>query len=331
MALKIVRSLIFLIAGFFMAVHGTAGLAAVLPDDIGAFHRVAAKPVALTDQPLWKEYGFQEGETAAYQSGDQQFTVTAWHMQDATGALGAFEWQRPAGARQSSLAGTAAETGDGMLVVYNNYLLSFAGRKPDNNDLTALTAGLKNIDTSPLPALPGFLPSANLVENSERYILGPLALARFAPSISPSTAAFHLGAEAQVAAFQSPAGPMTLALFRYPTQQIARQRVEAFRQAPNVMAKRSGPLVAVVLSPANADAAESLLAQVRYNATLTTDEYVPTKRDNIGNLVIAAFELTGLLLIFFSVAGLAFGGMRLLRRKKGEEPEAVISLHLAGR
>jgi hypothetical protein len=95
------------------------------------------------------------------------------------------------------------------------------------------------------------------------------------------------------------------------------------------MAKRSGPLVAVVLSPANADAAESLLAQLRYKANLTLDEYVPTHRDNIGHLVVTAFELIGVLLIFCAISGLAFGGWRVFRRKKDADADSVITLHLA--
>src|SRR5262249_49364224 len=142
---------------------------------------------------------------------------------------------------------------------------------------------------------------------------------------------FHQSAEAQLARFQTPSGEMTLALFEYPNQQIARQRLEDFSKTPNVMAKRSGPLVGVVLSPSNNDAAEALLAQIRYRANLTLDEYVPTRRDNIGNLVINAFELIGILLVFCAISGFAFGGWRLLRRKKGAEGEAVITLHLADR
>jgi len=302
--------------------------AAVLPDDFGKYQRTSAAPVTLADQPLWREYGFQQGETATYEGEGEKFTVTAWRMQDATGALGTFEWQRPADATPSKLAELAAETKDGLLFVHNNYLLSFAGHKPDNAELVAVAAGLKNVDSSPLPSLPGFMPSSNLVTNSERYVVGPASLARFAPGISPSTAGFHQGAEAQVARYRTPAGEMTLALFEYPNQLIARQRLEDFNKTPNLMAKRSGPLVAAVLGPSNNDAAESLLAQVRYKANLTTDEYVPTHRDNIGHLVIEAFELIGILLIFCAISGLAFGGWRLFRRRRGAEEDAMITLHI---
>ncbi len=99
------------------------------------------------------------------------------------------------------------------------------------------------------------------------------------------------------------------------------------------MVKRSGPFVAVILSPPDPDAAERLLAQVRYQAEVTRDEHVPTLRDNIGNLVVNAFVLTGLLLVFCVVSGLAFGGFRafLRRFRKGEDPEAMITLHLERR
>jgi hypothetical protein len=303
--------------------------AAVLPDDIGKYHRASAEAVKLAEEPLWQEYGFQQGETATYQGEDQKFTVTAWRLQDATGALGAFDWQRPADALPSALAELAADTKDGVLVVHNNYLLAFAGHKPTNEEMVALAAGLKSVDTSPLPSLPGFLPAANLVANSQRYVLGPAGLAKFAPQISPSTAGFHQSAEAQVARFKTAAGEMTLALFEYPNEQIARQRLADFNKTPSVMAKRTGPLVAAVLAPANNDAAESLLAQVRYKANLTLDEYVPTHRDNVAHLVLEAFQLVGILLAFCAVSGLAFGGWRVFRRRKGAEADAMITLHLA--
>jgi hypothetical protein len=99
------------------------------------------------------------------------------------------------------------------------------------------------------------------------------------------------------------------------------------------MAKRAGPLVAVVLPPANADDAERLLAQIRYEPKITLDERVPGARDNIGNLVINAFELIGILLIFCLVAGLSYGGLRALLRRSGPagEAESMITLHLRDR
>ncbi len=91
--------------------------------------------------------------------------------------------------------------------------------------------------------------------------------------------------------------------------------------------------VAVILSPPSADAAERLLALVRYQGTITLDERIPTRRDNIGNLVINAFILIGILLAFSAVGGLAVGGVRavLHRGSRAGSGEEMITLHLGDR
>ena len=72
------------------------------------------------------------------------------------------------------------------------------------------------------------------------------------------------------------------------------------------------------------------MGEIRYQAAVTRDEYVPTKRDNIGVLVVNAFVLIGILLAFALVSGIAFGGWRAFRRRnrQGEEADALVTLHL---
>ncbi len=306
---------------------------AIWPDAIGAYHRTGATQAVLAEAPLWDEYGLRESETATYENGASKFIATAWRMQDPTGALAAYDWQRPAKSEPSKLAALAAETADSLLLVHGNYLLLFSGYKPTTPELDPVAESLRNVDASALPALPGYLPAQGLVAGSERYITGPASLRKFNPGIPPSAAAFHLGAEAQLGVFHGPKGETVLTIFNYPTHQIAMQQAANLGKIPGAEVKRSGPLVAVILSPPDPDAAERLLAQVRYQAEVTRDERVPTLRDNIGNLVVNAFVLTGLLLVFCVVSGLAFGGFRafLRRFRKGEDPEAMITLHLERR
>jgi len=308
-------------------------VAAVWPDNFGAFHRTADQPVQVSDRPLWEEYGLQVAEQARYESASGKFTATAYQLQDSTGALGAFDWQRPPNAKPSALGKLAVETADSAILTHGNYLLFFQGYKPTVAEINTLYQTLPRLDQSPLPALSTYLPENQLVANSERYVTGPVGLDRFSPGISPSTAAFHLGAEAQIAAFRTASGEMRLAIFSYPTPQIARERIVDFQRISGAMAKRAGPLVAVILAPASPDDAERLLAQVRYEPNITWSERVPTRRDNIGDLVINAFELIGILLAFCVVAGLSYGGVRSLRRRGGPlgEPEAMITLHLMDR
>lgn len=311
--------------------------AAILPETIGEYKRgstsQAAPAAAPNDRSLWNEYGLQESETADYQNGNARFTVTAYRMLDSTGALAVFDWQRPAQATPSQAAPLAAETPDSLLALEGNYVLLFRGHKPSAEELAAVAGSLKNVDPTTLPILPGYLPSESQVPNSGRYLVGPVSLQRFDPGIPPSVAAFHMGAEAQTGVFHSPKGDLTVAIFNYPTPQIAMQRVEEFAKLPQTLAKRTGPLVAVIQNSPDPDFAENLLAGIRYQATVTRDEYVPTRRDNMGDLLLNICILIGILAALALVSGLFFGGLRGLLRlgRKGPEPEPMISLHLENR
>jgi hypothetical protein len=306
-------------------------LGAIWPENIGAWKRVATMKATLFDRPIWDDYGLKESEAARYENGGEGFTVTGYRLQDTTGCMAAFDWQRPANSSVSRLAPLAAGTGDGLLVVHGNYLLSFTGHTPDAAELGGLFDGLRNVDTTVLPSLPGIMPAQDRVANSERYITGPASLEKFAPGITPSVAAFHYGAEGQLGVFHSPKGDLRLVIFSYPTSQIAMLQEGNFRGIPGGnYVKRTGPLLAVVLNPPDPDSAERLLAQVKYQASVTLDQWVPSHRDNIGNLVINAFILIGILLGFSVVSGVAFGGLRAFRRRgnRGEEADALTTLHL---
>ena len=89
-------------------------------------------------------------------------------------------------------------------------------------------------------------------------------------------------------------------------------------------------MVAVVLSPPDPDAAERLLAQVRYEAQITLDERVLKPNDNPGIMLINIFVLTGILLVFCIIAGLFAGGFRAfwLHGRKGRDADPMILLHL---
>jgi len=326
---SIVGMKLFLTALFLPVIS----LAAILPDDIGPYHRTDRSSPALAERALWDEYGLKESETANYASGAGHFRATAYRLQDSTGAMAAFQWQRPSGSHASPAGSLAAETADSLLVVDGNYLLAFDGYKLSSVELDYVGRALNNVDSTAVPVLSSYLPSANLVPGSERYIEGPVGLQAFAPAIPPSVAAFHFGTEAQLGVFHSPKGDMKLAIFNYPTPQIAMQRVPEFEKLPGVVVKRTGPMVAVVLSPPDPDFAERLLAGIRYQAEVTRDEYVPTRRDNIGEMLLNIFILIGILLAFSVVLGLAMGGVRtwLRRGRTGVDAEAMISLHLEQR
>jgi hypothetical protein len=308
--------------------------AAIFPDHIGTFDKGSPTALTIPDRALFDEFGLEATEQADYKSGDQHFKATAWRFKDSTGGLAFFQAHRPSGATPAPVAKLAAATSDGTIFAYGNYVFQFTGTVPPAADLQPVYAQLPKLEQSPLPALMSFLPSAGLIPNSERYVLGPVSLERFEPRIPPSIAAFHLGTEAQLGKYKSPKGPLNLAIFDYPTPSLARERLLEFQKIPGAMVKRAGPLVAVTIDPPDLDSAERLLALVRYETNLTWSQKVPTNEvKGFARTLLNIFVLAGIILGMCLVAGIAFGGFKILARKMGRrgDPDAMITLGLDGK
>jgi hypothetical protein len=321
-------------AALFLWLGAAAHAAGIFPDEIGPFKRQPPKTVSVQDSALYDEYGLEATEAAEYVSPDKRFTATAWRLRDSTGALALFEARRPSGATPASVTKLSVRTSDGEIFIYGNYLFQFTGALPDPADLDALYARLPRLERSPLPALMAFLPQEGLVPNSERYIVGPVSLERFAPGIAPSVAAFHMGAEAQVGKYATDKGLLTLAIFAYPTPGMARERYTEFSKIPGVIAKRVISLVAVTINPPDPDSAERVLARVKYETSMTWNEGVPENPvKSMAKLLVDIFIFTGILIAMALVAGIGFGGVRILTRKlnHGQDPNAMITLHLGGK
>jgi len=213
-----------------------------------------------------------------------------------------------------------------------NYVFQLTSAQPDTQDLEAFYLDLPRFENSALPVLKDDLPRDGLIPNSERYILGPVSQERFQPQIPPSVAAFHFGTEAQLGIYSSPKGPMTLAIYNYPTPAIAMERYQDFQKIPGTVAKRAGPLLAVIVQPPDPDAAERLLAQVAYNVNLMWNQEIggPTVKDS-AKMVLTIMALAGIVLGLCLVAGIGFGAFRVVLRKlgwKGPESDAMITLNL---
>jgi hypothetical protein len=318
------RQLLIFIA---LSLSATAQL---LPERFGNYTRDSVKPVVVPDRPVWDEYGFDRAEQGVYKSGANKLTATAYRLKDPTGALAAFEWLRPPEATPLKLAPYAAATGNRSLVLMGNYVLSFEGNRPTPEDLKQIFVFLPKYDQSSLPALRNYVPATRLIPNSERYVLGPASLEKFEPRIAPSLAAFHLGAEAQLARYKGKGGELQLALFSYPTPQMARERLDAFQKVPGTVAKRSGPLVAVIVSPPDADDAERVLSEVRYEPTITWSEKIPKPQGNPGDMLMGICILAAVLIGLSVLFGFFLGGFRvaLARFGIGSAHESFTSLDL---
>ncbi len=295
-------------------IFGSCAGAAIWPDKLGPYERKSASE--LHDQSAPDEYGREAAEEADYGA----FKVTGIRYKDPTGAFAA-----------------SLETSDRPLRV-GNYLIACSGKCP--KDLATLAGSLPRLSEASVSVIKDYLPRKGMVPNSERYIMGPVGLHDDLPQISESAVALQFGAEAAVARYRQPKGEVTLAIFSYPTLEMARQQAPAYEKTPGIVVKRSGALVALV-APATADRAvdpaeaKKLLAQINYQASFSWNEPLPIviKPETAGQMILGIMTLAGLVLGFCVASGLAFGAMRVIARKFGylSAGESLTTLSLSGK
>ncbi|HEY7304458.1 MAG TPA: DUF6599 family protein [Bryobacteraceae bacterium] len=283
------------------------------------------------DQSLWNEYGLVHTNVAS----KGKLTITTYEMKDLTGALAAWEWLRSPQAKSCEFGPLCSEDGTRIVISDYNYVIAFEGRKPTKAQVDATLKALPNKHETSLPAILTFLPREGLVPNSARYVLGPVSLNAFAPELASTRPGFEQGAEAQVAQYRvdKSQAPVRLALFYYPTPEMARLHSVQFKLLPGAHAKRSDVLVAIVYGPATDAQADSLLSRVQYEAKITwNDVPPPSPIKPLYQLLLNIMYLSIILSAICLLAGLIYAGMRIYRRRYGtlEADEAMTTLHLSG-
>ena len=295
----------------------SSACAALLPGQLGPNRRGSSEPVQIaTSSDVWAEFGLQAAERADYGA----LRVTAYQFKDSTGAYAARQWLLAS---------------DASAITFGNYAITCAGKCPSAARLTEWFSANPppNVLRSAYPTLEAYLPRKDLVAGSKRYVLGPVSLAQFEPRIPASAAAFDFSSEAQLARYRAAQGEETLAIFYYPTPQIAQKQAPAFEQIPGAAVKRTGSLVAVVLAAPDRAAADRLLSQVNYQASVSWDEQVlplVLKPQTAAQMLLSIFTLAGMVLGFCLLSGLAFGMVRVIARKFGysDAQYALTTLHL---
>jgi hypothetical protein len=275
----------------------------------GAKSTVAVSPPG---NPLvWKEFGLKEAERADF--GSRQ--VTAYEMQDVTGAVAAQEW----------LMGS-----DPTTTQLGRFVLTCSGKCPAT--LAEFQRFLPGATGGAAPSLPTYLPQRDQIKGTERYVLGPAGLAEFSPAIPEGAIGLQFSPEADLIHYRTRAGEATLAVFSYPTPQIARQQAAVFRRLNGAFVKRTGPLVAITTGISDTNAAWDLLNQVNYEAQVTMNEAAKSNQaKSLANMVLSIFALAGILIVFCFLSGLLFAGGRIVLRRFGllNAGDAVIALHLS--
>jgi hypothetical protein len=275
----------------------------------GAKSTVAVSPPG---NPLvWQEFGLKEAERADFGSR----LATAYLMQDVTGAVAAQEW---------------LVASDPTATQLGRFVLTCSGKC--SATLVEFERFLPVTGAGSAPSLPAYLPQRDQIKGTERYILGRASLIEFAPAIPEGAIGLQFSPEADLIHYRTRAGEATLAVFSYPTPQIARQQAEVFRKLSGAFVKRTGPLVAIATGISDQNAAWDLLNQVNYEAEVTMNEAAKRNQaKSIANMVLSIFALAGILIVFCFLSGVLFAGGRLMLRRFGllNAGDAVIALHLS--
>jgi hypothetical protein len=277
------------------------------------------------------EYGFVGGERATYTQGSHTLDVTLYRMKDPSGAYGEYSYQRVPGMQRGDLTEHSSISVDRALALAGNLVVDVQGKDltARGQDLAALVSAVgQRAQTGPLPTLSDDLPQKNFVQGTDRYILGPQTLDQLFPAALGSSIRFSAGAEAELAHYRIGARDATLLIVDYPTPQMAEGTIaniekefnvngsHAGSNSPPLFAARSLTLVEVVAGTFSEAQAKGLLQEVQPGTVLTWDE--PTfqfKEPSIEVMVVGAIEGTGIICLFALIAGLAFGGLRLVVKR----------------
>jgi hypothetical protein len=347
----------------------TTSSAPVLPTEFAGWQ--AKGTVAKSDDPsaadpanapVLQEYGFKRLEKASYTRDDgRNLTIKAAVFDDASGAYGAFTYYVSEDMRAEIIGGGGAYLNNRVLFYQGNVLVDAVFDRmsvmsaAQLRDLAGLLPQAEGNKGNP-PSLHTYLPKRAFQKDFDKhtikYILGPLALGRIGSPLPASMVDFRSGAEVVIGKYEAAAGDATLMLIEYPTPQIAAERLrqidashKVIEQQPGVASivdvgpffdARTGPILVIASGPLSKSEARSLMSSISYEADVTWNEntYV-TKKDNLANFLFNAIILCGIVVGLALVAGIAFGGLRVLVKRffpdsVFDRPEAmeVISLHL---
>ncbi len=351
--------LIILLAGLSFAQQNAAKSAnpAVLPTTFAGWQispavRKSPDPAAAdpVNAALLKEYGFTDFEAATYTRDDgRKLTMKAARFEDATGAYGAFTYYRVPDMQNEEIGTKGASLNQRVLFFKGNILvdaifdrlsaMSAAELRDLSDHLPRPRGSAEN-----LPVLPRYLPAKFFVNNTAKYVVGPIGLEKTAAPLAAAYVDFSKGAEVMMGNYHTSDGGATLMLINYPTPQLAAAQLNLIQSAQQahqlgdsqLAVRRTGPILVLISGQVGSDA-HALLSSVNYDADVTWNENTYfTRRDNAANLIVGVILLAAIICGLSVVVGVGFGGFRILVKrlfpnKVFDRPEQleIIALHLS--
>jgi Family of unknown function (DUF6599) len=202
--------------------------------------------------------------------------------------------------------------------------------------------GGANTPSADAQGLPGALPGAGLIGDSEKYLLGPESAKRVLPGFRTDLIGFAQGAEARLGVYRQAGAKVRVLEITYPTPQMARQRFEAMgnllglnkeQGASTIYGKLTGSFVILVMDAGSQRVATNLLDQFKATGYITWNQRYQGDQPmvlQVVRLVLANLFLSFILAGFGLFGGVLFFGSKFLARKWfpkslwGQPDEAII-------
>ena len=325
------RNRVLILAVLLAPLCGVGALAAsqeLLPATLGDWASTRSllvgpreiEKLAGEDAALMREYGVTGGEQRIYSHGGLSVEVTVFLFADSTTAYGAFSFLR---------AGAGGLRRGTERVLLGNFILEISGNglKTQREPLKALQKQLLVwSDGAPYPLLAQYLPTDGLLRGTERYLLSATSLARVLPVEQSDWVSFRYGAEALLARYRTNGIETTLLLVAYPTPQSAQlKQAELGRwfnvnnaeaaptNRPVVYVRRILSVLAFAVNSSSPQTAQALLSQINYQPNFSWNEPGHVATDP--PILVSIYGIligTIILLAFTFVAGVSFGGVRIV-------------------
>ena len=285
--------------------------------------------------PALKLYGVAGITTQQWVTANESVKVTLFEMLDSAAAYGLYTLQRSTlrGEATATLIGAASFQRQNQLYFWqSNYAVRIDASR-DTQQRLAQQLSQNILGFSQKPPVSEYLPAANLIPATEKYLLSPDAIDP-AAGVDPNNLGFDTSAEAATAAYRVAGTQAHLLLVLYPTQHIARKHLNELESAAKTSAlfrKRAGPLLAIVYGTKDEAVAASILDGVSHEFKVTWNE--PQPGLGVSTMLITILTFIGIALAFTTIIGLSYGGLRVFIRRRYpnrvfDRPEAAELIQL---
>ncbi len=293
------------------------------------FQGITLEQLAGDLSPFLREYGFYNAQRRVYIREGKTATLTMYEFRDTSSAYGAFTFLAAPEMKSLGLADPTAVSPTRAIALKGDLviLLDVENAPSWTEELKVLLRNAATIaDATPFPTLPGYLPAAERVPLSERYVLGRLALSLYLPPQKGDWLGFEAGAEVCLAQYRAGRHRMTLILAAFPTPQGALGRLKTLEATYAVNpekpvkdgrtvlhARRMGSLLAIIPDAPSPAVANALLGRINYKTEITWNE--PTFKASeipFSQMLVGIFIGTLWILLYTLLCGIIFGVFRVL-------------------